>query len=158
MPQESVVLKDIVPRTVAYLRCKGPWRQLPGMLAKLEEHLARAGLKAIEPASGVYYNTPDEVDAQELVWEVFCPVESETAEAAEDRFEFGVKKLSGIRVASIIHRGSYRRSRPTYERLEEWIRQQGLKVCGPAEEVYLSSLSSPQEEQQMEIRLSVCPL
>jgi effector-binding domain-containing protein len=158
MPFESVVLKDIALRTVVYLRCKGPWRQLPEMLAKLEERLARTGLEAIGPASGVYYNTPNEVDAQELDWEVFHPVGSETAEAVEDEAGFGIKKLPGIRVAALIHRGSYRRAGSTYERLEEWIRQQGLRVCGPAEEVYLSVVVTPHGEQQLEIRLPVCPL
>jgi len=158
MTLESVVLKEIPPRTVAYLRCKGPWRQLPDMLAKLEEHLASGGLKATGLTSGVYYNTPNEVDAQKLVWEVFCPVGSAIAEAMEDESGFGIKKLPEVRVASIIHRGSYRRTRPAYERLEEWIRQQGLKVCGPAEEAYLTQISSPLEEQQMEIRLPVCSI
>jgi len=128
------------------------------MLAKLEERLASVPLKTIGPASGVYYNTPDEVDAQELAWDVFCQVRLETAEVAEDESGFGIKTLPGIRVANIIHRGSYRRARSTYERLETWIAQQGLRVCGPAEEVYLTPISSPSEEQQVEIRLPVCPL
>src|SRR4030042_1469767 len=108
MSQEAVVLKEIPPRTVAYLRCRGSWRQLPEMLAKLEERLASVPLKTIGPASGVYYNTPDEVDAQELAWDVFCQVRLETAEVAEDESGFGIKTLPGIRRANIIHRASYR--------------------------------------------------
>ncbi len=152
------MLKDIPPRMVACLKCKGPWRQLPEMLVKLEEHLAKAGLEATGPACGVYYNTPAEAGGEELVWDVFRPVESRGAEASEDQSGFGIKMLPGTRVARAIHTGPYRRAGSTYERLEQWIREQELRLCGPAEEVYLSPLSSPLEEQRMEIRLPVCAL
>ena len=64
MSLEDIILKDIAPRTIVYLRCKGPWRQLPEMLTKLDEHMDRTGLKDTAPASGVYYNTPTQGSCQ----------------------------------------------------------------------------------------------
>lgn len=158
MSNEGIVLKHIAPRAVAYLRCKGPWRQLPEMLAKLDEHMASKGLKPIGPASGVYYNTPGEVDIQELAWEVYYRIAPETPESAEDGSGFGIKKIAGASMATIVHRGAYRHAGPAYERLEDWIHSQRLKLCGHAEEVYFSGIVGSPEKQEIEIRLPVCPL
>jgi len=127
------------------------------MLAKLDDCLARRGLKPTGPSSGIYYNTPKEVDSQELVWEVFRPVEFETPESLEVREGFGIRKILTRRVATIVHRGPYRRAGASYQRLEEWLKQQGLEVCGPAEETYISGIISPDQAQILEIQLPVCP-
>jgi effector-binding domain-containing protein len=155
---QGISLKDISPRKIAYLKCQGPWRQLPGMLAKLSEHLAKNGLIPTGPAFGIYYNTPKEVSPQELKWEVGYPIAFGTPESPEDQAGFGIRSVPGGRMATIVHRGLYRQAGASYARLETWIGQQRLKVYGPAEEVYLSGEISLGAEQEVEIRLPVCPL
>jgi effector-binding domain-containing protein len=154
----DISLKDTPSTKIAYLKCRGPWRQLPEMLAKLSEHLAKNELIPAGSAFGIYYNTPKEASPQELRWEVGYPVASGTPESPEDRAGFGIRSRPGGRMATIIHRGLYRQAGASYARLEAWIGQQRLKVCGPAEEIYLSSEISPGAEQEVEIRLPVCPL
>ena len=155
MSQEEVVVKDIAPGTIAYLRCRGSWRQLPEVLAKLDEHMAGNRLKPEGPASGIYHNTPAEVDVRELIWEVFYPVKPGTPRLDEDSSGFGVKKVPGKRMATLIHRGPYRQAGSSYARLEEWIEGRGLQVSGPAEETYLSKLAGSRQEQEIEIGLPV---
>ena len=155
MAAQDVVLKDVPTRTIAYLKCTGPWRQLPEILANLNGCMSRSGVKATGPASGVYYNTPEEVSVQDLEWEVFYPVKLELLGLVEGKEGFGVRQLPGARVASIVHKGSYRKAGPSYEHLEEWIKREGIEVCGPAEEVYVSGITIPGEEQTMEIRLPI---
>jgi len=138
------------------MKCQGPWRQLPGMLVKLQEYLDKNGLAPTGAASGIYYNTPKEVNPGELRWEVAYSVASETPESPEDQAGFGIRPMPEVRVAAIVHRGLYRQAGASYSRLEAWIVQQGLKVCGPAEEVYLSTEISLGAEQEIEIRLPVC--
>lgn len=155
MLDQDVVVKDVAPRTIVYLRCKGSWRQLMEMLARLREYVVRTGLKATGPVSGVYYNTPNEVGSQELEWEVFYPVATETPESIEDEDGFGIREIPGARMAITVHKGSYRKAALTYRRLEDWIQQQGLMIRGPAEEIYLSNIVSSTQEQSIEIRLPV---
>ena len=155
MAPQNIVLKDVPSRTVAYLRCRGSWRQLPEMLDKLSRDMFRSGLKPIEPASGIYYNTPNEVSVHDLEWDVLYPVETDTPESVENEESFGIRKLPGNRVASIVHKGSYRQAGSSYEHLEAWIKRQGFVASGPAEEVYLSGFSIPSEEQIIEIRLPI---
>jgi hypothetical protein len=59
-------------------------------------------------------------------------------------------------VAAVIHKDSYRKASPSYEKLQGWIKGHGLKVCGPAEELYLTDINKTNEEQRIEIRLPVC--
>jgi effector-binding domain-containing protein len=126
------------------------------MLTKLNNYVRERGLKAIGPVSGIYYNTPNEVSSvQDIEWEVFCAVESNTPEAVADKYGFGVRTMRGTKVASIVHQGSYRKADTSYECLHGWIQCHGLKVCGPSEEVYLTDITDPAVEQRIEIRLPV---
>ncbi|MFC2059748.1 GyrI-like domain-containing protein [Chloroflexota bacterium] len=150
-------MKDIAPRTVVYLKCRGSWRQLPDMVARLNGYVSRSSLTVTGSASGVYHNTPDEASVPDLEWEVFYQVEAETPESGNDKDGFGIRYLPEVMAASIIHRGSYRKAGSSYRRLEEWIRREGFEVCGPSEEVYLAVFDVPSEGQIIEIRLPVRP-
>ena len=154
MVTEQVVLKDIPPRKIAYLKCKGSWRQLPAMITKLNELITKKGLEPKGPVSGIYYNTPQEVDYQSLSGEIYYPIGFDIAEL-EESTGFGIRELAGARVATIVHKGTYRSAGSSYALIEEWLHNEGLKVCGPAEEIYLSDITDSQKEQEIEIRLPV---
>jgi len=156
MDMQEFRLKDMPRRKIFFLACRGPWRQLPEMLAKLSQYTAQAAVKTIGPPGAFYYNTPQEVDAQDLTWAVFYPVEPDTPESINEKTGFGVKFIEGMRVAETIHEGSYRNAALSYERLHDWISTQGLKTCGAAEEVYLTDISKTIEDQRIEICLPVC--
>jgi effector-binding domain-containing protein len=157
MNSQEVVLKDLPQRKIVYLLCKGSWRQLPDMLASLSEHASRSGVEIVGPPSGFYYNTSKEVAVEELTWEVFYPVGPNASGCADDKLKSGVREIPATRVAAIIHKGSYRKASLSYEKLQAWIETQRLKVCGPAEELYLTNISKTNEEQRIKIRLPVCP-
>jgi effector-binding domain-containing protein len=117
--------------------------------------MSQTSLRATGPASGIYYNTPSEVSVQDLEWEIFYPIETETPESIESEVGFGIRQLPQSKIASIVHKGSYRKAGVSYERLDEWIKSEGFEVCGPSEEVYISVFGVPSEEQTMEIRIPV---
>ena len=155
MVVQDITLKEIPLRTIVYLQCRGSWRQLPEMLERLNRHMSQTSLKAVGPASGIYYNTPNEVSIQDLKWEVFYPVPINTPESSDNRTRVGVRNLPETKIASILHRGPYCKAGSSYECLEEWIEQEGFRVCGPSEEVYISIFDMPSEKQAVEIRIPV---
>ncbi len=157
MSDEEVVLKDLPQRKVIYVPCKGSWRQLPDMLARLSEYVSQSGIETTGPPSGFYQNTPGEVAIEELSWEVCYPVQPNISGLVNDKLKSGVREIPATRVAATIHEGSYRKASSSYGRLQAWLKVQGLKTCGPAEEVYLSDINQTNEEQRIEIRLPVCP-
>ncbi|MDD5703961.1 MAG: GyrI-like domain-containing protein [Dehalococcoidales bacterium] len=155
MTGQEVIIRDIPPRTIAFLKCEGHWRQLPQMLIKLDSYITRRSLTPAGPASGIYYNTPGDASEQELQWEVFYPLNIETPVSTGSKGDFGIRRVAETKAASIVHYGSYRKTGPSYERLYNWLKQKGFEVCGPSEEVYISIIGIPVEEQRMEIRLPV---
>jgi len=152
----DAALKDIPERTVAYLKCKGPWRQLPEMIARLDGLISERGFKPIGPPGGTYYSTPGQTAVEKLEWEVFRPIQPETPDAAYDTTGFGVKKLGPMRSAAAIHRGSFRKTAPIYTALRQWMDKRALKICGPNEEVYLTGIGENPDETEIEIRFPVC--
>ncbi|MFC1957518.1 GyrI-like domain-containing protein [Chloroflexota bacterium] len=156
MVVQGIILKEIPPRTIVYLQCRGSWRQLPEMIERLDRHISQTPLRAIGPASGIYYNTPNEVSIEDLRWEVFYPVPTNTPESSDNTTGVGVRNLPETKMASILHKDSYRKAGSSYGRLEEWVKREGLKkVFGISEEVYISVFGVPNEEQVMEIRIPI---
>ena len=156
MSKQDVLIKDLPERKVFYLSCKGAWRQLPEMLTKLSDYSSRNGINSAGLPSGFYYNTPQDVPVNDLIWEVCYPVGLDTQEHFADGMKTGVKRIPATRVATIIHEGSYRKTSTSYEKLQNWVNTQGLKVCGPDEEFYLTDIKKADGEQRIEIRLPVC--
>ena len=153
---QDIILKEIPPRTIVYLHCKGSWHQLPEMIEKLDRQMSQISLRAVGPVSGIYYNTPNEVSTQDLRWEVFYPVPTNTPESSDNTTGVGVRNLPETKMASILHKDSYRKAGSSRGRLEEWIKREGLKkVFGLSEEVYISVFGVPNEEQVMEIRIPI---
>jgi len=158
MEIEDIALKDMPPRTIVYLQCNCSWRQLPEMIEKLDRHISQTNLRAIDPASGIYYNTPNEVSTEDLKWEVFYTVPTDTQESSDYKLGIGIRNLPEAKVAGIIHKGPYRKAGSSYEQLDEWIKNNGFKVCDPSEEVYISVFGVANEEQLMEIRVPISPI
>jgi AraC family transcriptional regulator len=156
MSQQTISTKDLPERKVFYLSCKGAWRQLPEMFAKLSDYSSMNGIKSIGPPSGFSYNTPQGVAVNDLIWEVCYPVGLDAEEHFDEESKTGVKRIPATRVAAIIHEGSYRKTSASYEKLQSWINTNSLDVCGPAEEVYLTDINKADGEQRIEIRLPVC--
>ena len=154
MTAEQVTLKEIPPRKIAYLKCRGSWRQLTEMIDKLNELVTGRGLAPAGTVGGIYYNTPAEVDTQDLAWEVYYPLDFNVAEIKESS-GFGIRELPSKNVAAIVHKGSYRTAGSSYSILEQWLHNKGLKALGPAEEVYLSDITDSPKEPEIEIRLPV---
>ena len=156
MGMQEFKLKDVPQRKIFYIACRGPWRQLPEMLAKLSQQITQADLKTIGSPGAFYYNTPQEVNLEDLEWEVFYPIEPDTPESINEITGFGVKSVEKVRVATTVHEGSYRNASSSYKLLYDWIGMQGMKTCGAAEEVYLTDITKMIEDERIEICLPVC--
>ena len=152
----DVTVKDIPSRNVAYLKCKGSWRQIPSMIALLYDIMAKREMEATGPPSGIYYNTPGEVAIDDLDWEVFYPVSANIPSTFEDDIGFGIKELPSIKVASTVYKGSLRKTGSAYAELKDWVDSNNLKVDGPSQEEYPHGLNDTQSDQVIEIRLPVC--
>lgn len=151
----DVNVKEILGRRVVFLKCKGSWRQIPSMISRLEEIKVKYGIEVIGPPSGIYYNAPGEVSVEELDWEIFYPISNEYRHITDDDYDFGIKELPPVKVASAVYKGSYRKTGVMYTALHEWVKKNGFVVCGPVQEEYPFGLDDTQSEQTIEIKLEI---
>ena len=102
-PSIDVKIKDINPMTVAFIKVKGDFSQIPVTFQKLYGWITRKDYKPIGPSIAVYYNIPGEVPDEQLSWELRSQLSDDIAEAEADAEGIGVKKLDALKVATTIY-------------------------------------------------------
>lgn len=156
MASIDVKIKDIKPMTVAFIRVKGHFSQIPTAFGKLYNWIAQRGYKPVGPAIAVYYNIPGQVPDEQLSWELRSQLSGDVAEVEPDADGLGVKKLAAVKMATTIYRGPYEGVEPTYTALGTWVMANNYEVSGPPQELYLNDpTKTPAEEPLTEIRFPV---
>ena len=156
MSHIDVTVKMREPRTVAFVSRKGPYSQLAETFPRLYDWLREKGYEPAGPPSGVYFNSPEQVPAEELLWEGRCPISGDVAPSGPDEWGFGVKRVEAVDVACTMHKGPFDQVGPVYGALIGWIMENGYEIVGPSEEVYLTDPAyTPPEELLTEVRFPV---
>ncbi|MGB9741749.1 MAG: GyrI-like domain-containing protein [candidate division WOR-3 bacterium] len=136
-------LETLTEKTVASVEHTGPYEKMGAALSELSAQLAAEKINATGVPFAVYYNDPSIVSPESLSWAVCIPVAAGTT----------INPQSGIKIitfpqaiiASTIHTGGYNQIGETYERLIDWIDEQGLMITGPAMEFFISGKDVPVE-------------
>ena len=152
----DVCIKELPERNVAYLKCKGSWKQIPIIVASLTDILVSKFIPTEGPPFGIYYNTQSEVAVDDLDWEIAYPISALYGLLPEDSSGFGIRLLPSVQVAATVFKGLYRKTGGIYAALNEWVLENGFKVCGPSQEEYPYGLVDTQADQVIEICLPVC--
>ncbi len=152
----EVTVKKRDPVTVASLSMKGPFSLMGEAFGRLFGWIGEKGYVPAGPPAGVFYSNPHQVAAEELMWEIYCPIGSDVSPSGPDEQGLSVKTIEGADVAATMHKGPYEQVAPTYGALAEWIMGNGYDIAGPPEEVYLSDPgSTPPVELLTEVRFPV---
>ena len=133
------ILKDTVPLTVAFIKVKGHFNQIPEAFSKLYTWITEKGYKPNGPAIAVYYNIPGQVPDNELEWELRSQISEDVNEISANKDVLGVKHTDVAYVASVMHKGPYEKLEQTYRSLTNWIEDNKYEVNGPPEELYFNS-------------------
>jgi len=150
----EISVKRVESLTVAYASHKGPYEAIPEILQKVMGWIQEEKLQMAGPPMGVYYNDPEEVAPEDLLWEVQWPIVPK--EAKEGKDEVKVKTTEPMEVAFTIHRGPYEQVGPTFNRLIKWIEENGYQIGGPAREIWLNDPNFvPPESLKTEIQFPV---
>jgi len=152
----EVTVKKTEPMMVAFLSKKGPYTLIEEAFGRLYGRIAEKGYVPSGPPLGVYFNSPEQVPAEELQWELQSPIAGDVAPTGPDERGLGVKKVEGAEAASTMHKGPYEGMGSIYGALVGWIMENGYEIVGPATEVYLSNpAETPPEELLTEVRFPV---
>lgn len=152
----EVEIRMTQPQTVAFVRMRGLYSQIPDAIKAVYMWAGMARLQPAGEPSAVYRTVPGEADESEAEWEVHAPVAREPEPRPADERGFGVRRVEPMLVAASVHKGPYETIEATYRALQGWVVENGYRMVGPPEESYLSDPSdTPPEEYLTEVRFPV---
>lgn len=154
--QEFVAqIETLDSMTVASLNRTAPYSDIGNAMNELSEWLEANKVTAAGAPFVFYYNSPQQVPAESCNWAVCIPVPAATTSGHKG--EIVVNKLPAMDIAWTIHTGGYDNVQSTYDKLLEWIDEEGYEVVGPAVEFFLTNENVPVESMKTKIGFVVQP-
>ncbi|MGB9838466.1 GyrI-like domain-containing protein [Methanothermobacter sp.] len=137
---------------VAYRECSGSYDLIPRYIAEVAEWVIGNGLQMTGRVYGTYYNSPEDVSEDDLVYEIGVSIAGE----AEPSEKIKIKNLPAQRVLATLHEGPYTEVGPAIHSLIDYATENGYEIVGPITEVYLNSpLEVDESELLTEVQLPV---
>jgi len=129
----TVSIQTIEPFVYYCIEYKGPFTQIQEAIARMAEEARGQNAVPGGPLMGIYYNSPDNVGAQELQWEVGFPMTPQTLIQPP----LTKKEWNYTQVAVCLHQGAYEDTGDTIIKMVDWMRENGYVRAGPTMERYL---------------------
>jgi len=131
--QDSFSIEDISPFSYVCISHKGPFSDMEKVVGTLLSSMQSQNIRMTGAMFGVYYNSPQTVRPEELIWEVGFPV---SPEAIPQRpLEKKLWNFTNVLVG--LHIGPYAESSQTIDRMKEWMKVNNYVSDGPVLEKYL---------------------
>lgn len=156
----EIAEKKLEQRQVAYITYNGHYQAIPGLIGEIVGFLTSKGIlssKGVEwrgPPFCIYFNNPNDLQAEEIMYEVGMPF----AGNAEENGRVKVKTVPEQFVLSTILKGSYSDfSHPmTFGAITQYAFENGYEIIGPPMETYISDpFETPENEILTEISFPV---
>ena len=129
----DVTVQTIEPFVYFCLEYTGPFTEIQQAIARMPEEARLQNAAPAGPLMAVYRNTPEQVGAQDLQWEVGFPVTPQTLiQPPLHKKEWGYTQ-----VAVCLHQGAYEDTGDTIGKMFDWLANNGYKRVGPIMERYL---------------------
>jgi effector-binding domain-containing protein len=132
--KESVSVKEVSPFSYCCIPHKGPLTEIEGIIGQLTHSIQEQKIAPAGTMIGVYYNSPETVKPEDLVWEMGFPVSSQMeVKAPLEKKEWKFKLI-----CSAVHKGPYEETSQTLRKMFEWMQANKLMPAGPVLERYLT--------------------
>lgn len=129
----TVTIQTVEPFAYFCIEYKGPYSQIQEAIARMSEEARHQNAAPSGPLMGIYYNSPEQVDARDLQWEVGFPVTPQTLIQPP----LIKKEWSFKLVAVSLHEGAYEDAPDTIFMMFDWMKDNGYQPAGPVMERYL---------------------
>jgi len=134
---------------------KGDYANHEKVIGELMQAIGEQQITPQGPMIGIYYNNPQKIPAEELLWEIGFPV-AEELHAAEPLVR---KKCGFTKVAKALYKGPFEQVDQMYPKIFECIGKQKMNPAGPIMERFLSDPQAVEPENlETEIWVSVSEL
>jgi len=149
-------IKKTKPSIVAFISVQGSLSLTASAFGRMYTYLAREGFLPAGPPSRIYHNVPGQVPDDKLKWELRVPVAGICDPKGPDERGLGFRSLEETTVACTVHIGPFSTIGDTYKSFKSWVDDNGYKIVGPCEEIYLNEPgNTPPAEIRTEIRFPV---
>jgi len=144
--------KKIAERIVAYITYKGSYDEIPVLLGEVVGFIMANGLQMMGPPFGIYFNSPQEVSEEELMYEIAMPFAGEAKEVGRVKIKTVPEQL----VLSTTYKGPYSEAGIAIGAVAQYAYQNSYEIIGPPMETYLSDPNeTPEKELITEISFPV---
>jgi len=148
----EIVEKKIGKRQVAYIIYKGPYDEVPVLMGEVVGFIMAKSLQMMGPPFGVYFNSPQEVPVEELMYEIAMPFAGEAKEEGRVKIKTVPEQL----VLSTIYKGPYSECGMAIGAVAQYAYQKDYEIIGSPMETYLSDPNeTPESELVTEISFPV---
>lgn len=153
---EKVRLLKSKAKKVVYRSRKAPYSDIPETIAELRLWMRENGHAPAGPPYTVFVSSPI-VPAELLEWEVHIPVKAEGLEPfPHTETTPGVKEIPDREMMCARHLGFYETLSNTLQGLFGFMFNNGYRLVGPPEELYINEPgSAPASQLETEVRLPV---
>jgi AraC family transcriptional regulator len=145
----GVSLQTVEPFAYVCLTVKGSYAKIQQAVPNLMSEMGSQNTVPTGPLMGIYFNSPEQVEAQDLEWEVGFPVSPRQAV----RPPLVLKEWSYTQVAACVHQGPYAEAPKTIIKITDWMEANGYAPDGPVLERYLDM--NPSEMRPEDLRTEI---
>ncbi len=138
----EIMEKKLGERRVAYINYKGSYEEVPVLLGEVVGFIMAKGLQIMGPPFGIYFNSPQEVPVEELMYEIAMPFAGEATE--EGRVK--IKTMPEQLIISAVYKGPYSECGTVIGALAQHAYKNGYEIVGPPMETYISDPNETPEE------------
>ncbi len=151
-PVFAATIKTVDSMTVISIAKNGSYSDVGKTIGELMTWVIAKKIRMTGNPFGIYYDNPAKVTPESTRYEICLPVSKDTK---SDNI-IKVKQLPKMEVASTIYMGSYDKIGTAYEKLTNWITEQGYIITGPSRELYFSNPASASPESlKTEVQLPI---
>jgi AraC family transcriptional regulator len=141
--------KKLPERKTAYISYQGSFEEIPVLMGEIVGFLMAKGMQIMGPPFGVYYNSPQEVQVEELYYKIGMPFTGKADEVGRVKIKTNPEQL----VLSTVYKGAYSECGSAIGALAQHAHQNGYEITGPPMEIYISD---PNETPEDELLTEMC--
>ncbi|MCP4218863.1 MAG: GyrI-like domain-containing protein [bacterium] len=146
------VVKELENFRLVVMDYKGSFNQMNKNASSFMGEFFKQNLVPAGPFTGVYYNSPEKVKENELIWSIGFPIQK------DNKFKEPLKDKEFPKGEAIFftHTGPYEKMESSYNVVFKYIKTKGYKIKYPTFERYLNN---PQEVKPEELKtLIIIPI
>lgn len=130
----GIMEKTVKETQVVYMECEGSYQKIPEYIQEMGMWVMDKGLEMTGMVYGTYYNSPDDVPEEELIYEIGFSVEGDI----EVEGKVKVKTIPEHTVVAGLHEGPYTEVGPIIGAVANYAITNNYEIVGPITEIYLN--------------------